>query len=900
MPSAFDPDTLEGIVWHQLGGDEACRRLAVAHGAGLSESEAAGRRDRFGPNRLPEAQRRGPWRLFLDQFRSVLILLLVGAAILAALVGHLLDASVILGVVLINATLGFRQEYRAERSMAALERMLAPQAEVRRAGRREMIPAEQLVPGDIVLLDAGDKVPADGRLLVAEGLEVDESTLTGESVPASKSIRPLDDPEVPLGDRTCIAFMNTVVTRGRGELVVTATGERTEMGRVARLLSITEQPSTPLQRQLDHLGRRLALVAGVLVLVVFVTGLVRGDPLLELALTSIALAVAGVPEGLPAVATVTLAVGMWRMAKRHAIVKRLSAVEALGGTTVICSDKTGTLTMNQMTVRRVRFAERTLQVSGGGYRTEGAITAGDGGPSGALDALLVPAVLCNDSHLRGERVVGDPTEAALLVLAAKAGLAVESAARALPRIAEIPFDSERKYMATFHRGEAGLQLFVKGAPEVLLPRCTHLLGADGIEPLADEQYRQVAEQNRAWAGEGFRLLTIARRELSGKTLERGPVLESYVEGLTLVGTLAMIDPLRPDAAEAVIRCREAGIQVKLVTGDNRDTAAAIAASLGLRGQAIDGSVMERMSDTELEEVVEETVVFARVSPTHKLRILHALKALGHTVAMTGDGVNDAPALKAADMGVAMGASGTDVAREAATMVLTDDNFSTIVAAVEEGRTIYANIVKFVRFQVSTNIGAISAAASAPLLGLPLPFNAVQILWVNIIMDGPPAMALGLDPVRPGSMQEPPRAASERIITWGRAAKLLIYGATMALGTLWVLYTGLESMPREQALTLAFTTFVLFQVFNVFNARAGERSAFGRYLFTNAKLWGALAVVVALQVVAVYWGPAQTIFRTVPIAPGDWLLATGVASSVLLLDEGRKLGQRTLRAVRRRG
>ena len=656
------------------------------------------------------------------------------------------------------------------------------------------------------------------------------------------------------------------------------------------LLRGTEMEATPLQRKLDHLGKRLALLAVLVIAVILAMGLLRGEPLAGLLLTGIALAVAAIPEGLPAVVTVTLAIGMRVMTRRGAIVKRLSAVETLGATTVICTDKTGTLTLNQMTARVVVTATGAFDVSGEGYSGGGRIL---GPPAAALQPLLRAAVLCNDSHITDGQLVGDPTEGALLALAAK-GVVGEIRAQA-PRLTELPFDSQRKIMATLHADEAGTLLAVKGAPDGLLERCSHIDTAEGPQPLTAEIRERLRRDIDGLAGRALRVLAVASRRLDAPVSD----LSEALHELTLLGLIGLMDPPRPEARRAVVACGRAGIAVKMITGDHRATAAAIARELGIGGDVVSGADLDHMTDAVLAERIGKIGVFARVVPEHKLRIVTALKRQGHVVAMTGDGVNDAPALKAADIGIAMGDSGTEVAREAATMVLTDDNFATIVGAVHQGRTIYDNIVKFLRFQLSTNIGALLSVFAAPLLGLPVPFNPMQILWVNIIMDGPPAMALAFDPPRRGLMEEPPRRPDEPILGRRRLLRLAGYGATMAVGTLLLLHWALANgMSETHARTLAFTTFVLFQFFNVFNARVGRRSAINRAALRNPKLMLALGAVLALQVLAVHWPPAQRIFHTTALSGTDWAAAVMVASSVLLLDEGRKLLQRLTRRRRR--
>jgi P-type Ca2+ transporter type 2C len=884
--------------WHEQSAGDVCADLETDPARGLAPDAAAQRLARHGLNKLAEKKPRPAWLKFFDQFRNVLVMVLLGAVVLAAAIGDLKDAVVILIVVVFNAALGFYQEHRAEATLAALKQMLAQHARVRRGGRVLEIPAEELVPGDLVLLEAGDRIPADGRVLVSHNAEVAEAALTGESHAVGKLAGALPPGEHALAERFNMAFMNTVITRGRLELVVTATGMDTEMGRISGLLDAAQESATPLQMQLDALGKRLALIAGVVVSLIFVFGILRGDPLVQTIMTSIALAVAAIPEGLPAVVTVTLAIGMHRMAKNRAIVKKLSAVETLGSTTVICSDKTGTLTLNQMTARQLFYRGRRFVVSGEGYSGEGSIRADNGDPLPDFLPLLTPAVLCSDSRLRDGQLIGDPTEGALLALAAKGGVDQETAAEHSPRIAEIPFDSAHKFMATFHHDGERVRMFVKGAPDVLLARADRFLGTAGESPLDDPARAAFEAENAAFAGQAMRVLAVASRDIPAREFDPTGDLMAWANSLVLTGLVGIIDPPRPEARDAIRLCKQAGIQVKMITGDHAITAAAIARELGLEGAVLTGAELDRIDVAELSRHIEETVVFARVAPEHKVKIVQALKARGHVVAMTGDGVNDAPALKNADIGVAMGITGTEVTREAATMVLTDDNFATIVGAVREGRTIYDNIVKFVRFQLSTNVGAILTVLGAQLLGMPMPFTAIQILWINIIMDGPPAMTLGLEPGRPGIMNEPPRCADERILSLARFKRLLMYGITMSAGTLGLFYYA-QDRGEAYALTLAFTTFVLFQFFNVFNARAEHHSAFNRQFFSNGKLWAALGTVVGLQALVVHWTPAQAIFDTTALSAQDWGLAFAVASSILLLDEGRKLMLKLLQYSQRK-
>jgi Ca2+-transporting ATPase len=898
------------IPWHKQTAEAACSTLAVEPAHGLAGEAANQRLAQYGENRLVEAKPRPLWLKFLDQFKNFLVIVLLLAAGLAWAVGDLKDAVVILVVVVFNAALGFYQEHRAEQTLAALKNMLAANARVRRNGQIVELDAALLVPGDIVLLEAGDRIPADGRLLAAHTLEVEEAALTGESHAVGKSTAALAAADLPLGDRLNLLYMNTVVTRGRAEMLVTATGMVTEMGKLAGMIAAAPESETPLQIQLDTLGKKLAAIAGLVVTLIFILDFARGLPWTQAAMTAVALAVAAIPEGLPAVVTVTLAIGMWRMAKNQAILKKLSAVETLGSTTVICSDKTGTLTLNQMTARAGWFAGNRFTVSGEGYSPQGAISplpqagyrrvgALSEGPGerGKLHPFLLPMALCTDSQVRDGALIGDPTEGALWVLAQKGGLDPECEQAAQPRIAEIPFDSAHKFMATFHHAGATVEMFIKGAPDVLLARSVAWLSDAGEMSLSDAMRGRIEAENEHLATQALRVLAVARRVIPAHDFDPAGDLMAWAQDWTFLGLAGLMDPPRAEAKRAIAQCKDAGIQVKMITGDHKLTAAAIGRELGLTGEVVSGAELDAMADAELTRRIDRIDVFARVSPAHKVKIVLALKADGHVAAMTGDGVNDAPALKAADIGVAMGITGTAVTKEAATLVLTDDNFATIVKAVEEGRVVYDNIIKFVRFQLSTNIGAILTMLVATLLGWPAPFTAIQLLWINIIMDGPPAMTLGIEPARPGIMRDKPRRQSAQILTGERLTRLVFYGTTMMVGTLFMFQHGLTTQGQTYALTLAFTTFVLFQFFNAFNARAEYGSVFNANFFRNGKLWLALAGVLALQVMAVHWQPAQAIFGTTDLRLEDWLLAAVAASSVLLLDEARKLLLKLLRIVR---
>ena len=893
-PERFEPASV--VMAHTLSAADLADQRNVQPTTGLAAGEALQRKNQFGLNQLPSPPQRQAWQVFAAQFKSMLILILAGASGLSALIGNAKDAVVILAVLLINATVGFYQEWRAEQSLAALKEMLPLRARVRRESEKLDIAAADLVPGDVVLLEAGDSIPADGRLWFAVGLEVDESALTGESQPSAKQTDNLYAVETVLADRSNMVYMNTLVTRGRAEIIITSTGVRTEMGQLSLELAATTEVPTPLQIQLDGLGKRLGTIALTLVGLLALIEFIRGTALAHIAIDAIALGVAAMPEGLPVVVTVTLALGMRSMARQNAIVKRLASVETLGCTTVICSDKTGTLTLNQMTVCAFWYQGQHFAVSGEGYGLAGEIrvvvdTAQPGVSTATpdLQPLLTAIVSCNDSHIAGGKAIGDPMEAALLVLAHKGQALQGSAAQPLPRSAEIPFDSAHKFMATFHldAARAVVQIFIKGAPDVLLDLCSQELGSQGAQPLGAAARQHIHAQYQALGEKGLRGLLIASRTINASDFDPAAELMVWMADLTVTGLVGLMDPPRSEARVAIAQCAQAGIDVKMITGDHQITALAIARDLGLKGQAMTGAELDRVKPAELPSVIKEVSVFARVTPSHKVAIVRALQKNGQVVAMTGDGVNDAPALKSADIGVAMG-SGTSVAKAAATMVLTDDNFATLVSAVRQGRTLYDNIVKFVRFQLSTTIGAILTVLLAPLLGLADPFTAVQILWIAIIMDGPPAVSLALDAARPGIMHEPPRSRTQPLLTLARVAKVAAYGVTMATGTLAVLFYAEQQGATTQAQTLTFTTFVLFQFFNVFNARVERGTAFNKYFFNNTMLWSALTGALILQIIAVQWPPAQGVFGTHSLSLADWTLATLVASSILVLEESRKL------------
>ncbi|NLE80839.1 MAG: calcium-translocating P-type ATPase, PMCA-type [Rhodococcus sp.] len=879
--------------WHTRDGAEVAGALGVDLDQGLTDDEVEQRRDRYGPNLLDEAKSIPVWRKVLSLLADKMTLVLVVAAVVSATVSREWETPVVIfAVIALNTILNYAQESRAESSLQALKKMSVSTTNVLRGGRGREVPRAELVPGDIVHLEAGDSVPADGRLVTAVRLQVAEAALTGESQPVDKSLDTVDDPQAPLGDRHDMLFMNTEVTRGRAAMVVTDTGMRTEMGAIAALLGEAGVEQTPLQRRIGQLAQTLTIIAIVVVAIVFVLGLLRGQTWSELLVTAVSLAVATIPEGLTAVVAFTLAMGASRLAARGAIVKQLAAVETLGSTTHIATDKTGTLTLNEMTVQRLLVDGRAFRVSGTGYGTDGKILVGDGRPAPDLTDALLGMALCNDASVRDSTLVGDPTEGALVVLAEKGGIDVEGTRASLNRIAEVPFDSDYKYMATFHtQPDGGYRCFAKGAPGVLLGRASSTRGADGPVPLDDTARRRITAAVEDLASEGLRTLMIAGRELAAVPRGDEEALQSAVSDLTVYAIVGIVDPARPEAKDAIAVAHSAGIAVHMITGDHLVTASAIADELGINGSAASGTELDSISDDELRERAARFGVLARVAPEHKIRFVKALQADGQIVAMTGDGVNDAPALEQSDIGVAMGITGTDVSKGAANMILTDDNFATIVAAVSEGRGIYDNIIKFVKFQLTTAWGFVLIFLTAGVLGLAggAPFTALQILWVNIIMDGPPALALGVDPTEPDAMKRPPRPAKEALLTRARVRRILGLGVVMTVGTIAVLHFGPELFPESAsdplfATTLAFTTFVFYQVFNLFNVRSDLRSVFSLQTLTNPTIWIAIVAVVVLQICVVQFDALQGFMDTTSLTSGQWLLAVAVGSTVLWVDE----------------
>lgn len=905
-------------AWHARPAADVVRLLAVDPAAGLSAAQVAVRAGRHGRNALVGAVRVPAWRRVLALLSDRMTLVLLVAAVVSAVVSREWKTPVVIMVVVVfNTVLNHIQETRAENSLAALQRMSVSTSRVRREGRVTEVDRAELVPGDVVVLEAGGSVPADGRVLEAAQLRAAEAALTGESQPVDKGPAPVPDEDAPLGDRTSMVFAGTEITQGRGVAVVTETGMSTQMGAIAGLLGGAGKHRTPLQQRIDRLARLLTAIALVVVTIVFGLGLARGQSWSELLLTAVSLAVATIPEGLPAVVTFTLAMGAGRLAGRGAIIKQLSAVETLGSTTHIATDKTGTLTLNEMTVRRLVLDGTAYRVTGEGYAVQGRILGPDGAACEACADAFLAMSLCNDATVRDGQLLGDPTDGALVVLAEKGGLDVEGARRAHPRLAEVPFDSAHKFQATFHRQDpvpggtavACYRAFAKGAPDVLLGRSARILTASGTRSLSESDRARIRAHVDALAGEGLRTLLVAGRRFEEGDLgtsalaDNGPALHELVTDLTLYCVVGILDPPRSEAAGAIAAAHTAGLSVHMITGDHLRTAAAVAGTLGIPGEVASGAALDGMDDAELAERAPGYGVLARVAPDHKLRFVQALQTQGHVVAMTGDGVNDAPALKQADIGVAMGITGTDVSKGAARMILTDDNFATIVAAVREGRGIYDNILKFVRFQLSTSWGFVLLFLACGVAGIAggAPFTALQILWVNIIMDGPPALALGVDPSDPDVMRRAPRPAREPLLTRARVARIVLAAVVMTAGTLGVLVSAAAWFPGISAAgttTLGFTTFVLFQVFNLLNVRSETRSVFSARIFTNRSVWVALVAVVVLQIAVVHTPVLHGLFDTAPLSSQQWLVAVAVGSAVLWAEELRKLAGRAHRAARR--
>jgi Ca2+-transporting ATPase len=887
-----------GKVWHNQPSGDVLAQLDSST-TGLSAQEAAQRLAANGPNELTEGKRISPLQIFLGQFKSLIIWILIVAGVISGVLGEGVDAIAILAIVILNAVIGFYQEYNAEKSIAALKKMAAPHAKVRRDGQLTLIPASDIVDGDILVLEAGDLIAADARLLTAASLKCIEATLTGESEAEIKQPAMLEREDVPLGDRTNMVFMGTSVAAGTGEAVVVATAMQTELGRIAGLIESAGNEKTPLQKKLDSFGRILVWATLGIVVLLFGLGMLRGTPLMELFMTSVSLAVAAVPEGLPATVTVALSLGVLRMSRHHALVRRLAAVETLGSTTVICTDKTGTLTVGQMTVRALYVADQSYEVTGEGYGPEGEVRfdgkRAEADHAAPLLELATVLIGCNNSHLAEEegrwKVIGDPTEGALLAAGIKAGGSAERIEQALPKFHEIPFDSDRKRSAVVRRKPDGkLRALVNGAPDALLERCTHLYTSNGIQPLTDADRKSILAQTTAMAKRALRVLGSAFRDMD----EAAPdalTAETVERDLVFVGLAGMYDPPRQEARDAIAKCRAAGIRVVMITGDHPHTATAIARDLGITADdeaAITGVELDKVSDEQLRTRSLKTTVYARVTAEHKLRIIHAWKANDAVVAMTGDGVNDAPAIKGADIGIAMGTSGTEVTKQASDMIITDDNFATIVAAVEEGRGIYDNIRKTLQYLLAGNTGELLLMTVCVIIGLPTPLLPIHILWINLVTDGLPALCLATDPIDADVMKRQPRPPSERLTNRSFLCTMAFTGFLTAAVAFTVYVYSLRAETVEVARTQAFAVLVFAELLRSFGARSETKPVWRISLLTNLNLLLVVCASYGFQIWSHHNGILGRFLKTSPIPFPEGLLLVAAGAIPLVVLELVKL------------
>jgi P-type Ca2+ transporter type 2C len=894
-------------TWYRLTPEAAAQQLGVDPTKGLSAAEAQQRLQQYGPNRLAGRKKESGLHAFLRQYQDFMQIILMVAAVLSLVFTRQLGTTLVLvGLTVFNAVLGLRQESKAEASLAALEKMLKNVARVRRDGHAIEIDAEELVPGDIVLMEAGNRVPADGRLFLAATLEIEEAALTGESAPTLKDTNAIQKSDVGLGDRLCMAYMNTSVTRGRGEMLVTSTGMQTEIGHIADLLNKTATEKTPLQKQLDRLTVVIASIAGLAFIVIVLLGLARGQSFQALFIAGVALAIAAIPTGLPAVITTLYSMGTRTLAGQNAIVKRLPSVETLGSTSAICSDKTGTLTLNKMTAREFAVpGQNRYKVTGEGYSTAGQLLHSNE-TTVNLDDILLPMALCADARLDGDNLIGDPTEGALIVLAEKGGIHVEGARSAYPRVAEVPFDSDYKFMATFHEmtdvaGKPVVRCFVKGAPDVLIARGgSYWMPGGQILPITSVNRQLALDENDRIAQAGERVMVVARRDFDPETFDPKGDLIGKVNELTLLAMVGIVDPPRPEATAAIAKCKSAGIQVRMITGDHAVTASAIGRELGIVGDALTGAQFAATTDRDLLERLPDIGVVARVAPEDKIRLVRLLQQKGNIVAMTGDGVNDAPALKKADIGVAMGITGTEVSKDAAVMILTDDNFATIVKAVEYGRALYDNLVKYIRFQMATLVGFIASFLGAAIFAIAggIPFTPLEVLWVNFAIDVPIAIALGFGVPSAGLMERQPRPVNAPVVSRGQWVVIVILGIIMAAGTLLLLAYAqpLGGVSAVVAGTMALTAFTLFQVFTGLTARDETQTMFTRDILADRRQVGLFGLSLLLTFLVTQVGFLQRIFDTTALTLGQWLICIGVAATLVVVDEVIKV---FLRRSRRR-
>ncbi len=874
---------MEKMAWHVLSKEEVEEKLSTSFSKGLSKDEVYRRLEQYGPNELEEKGRRTIFQMFLDQFKDFMIAVLIVAAIISGLLGEITDAIIILLIVVLNAVLGVVQENKAEQSLEALKKMASPTAKVIRNGMPDVVPASQLVPGDVVVLEAGDFVPADIRLIETSNLKIEEAALTGESVPVEKCSQKLEKEDVPLGDRVNMAYSGSIVTYGRGKGIVVGTGMNTEMGKIAEMIQTSEETVTPLQKRLEVVGKTLGTAALAICGVIFIVGILYGKEIFQMFLTSVSLAVAAIPEGLPAIVTIVLAVGVQRMARRNAIIRKLPAVETLGSATIICSDKTGTLTQNRMTVEQVYYNGQFLST----HKLEKEKSLDD-----HLKLLVTTGVLCNDTQMvvEGEKkkTIGDPTETALVQLGLKVGLDKDVLDTNLPRVDELPFDSERKLMTTVHKLENGYRVFTKGAPDRLILRCNRILLDGKVVDISEDHLQQIQKANDDMASRALRVLGMAYKDLDDLNYtDKEKELEN---GLIFVGLVGMIDPPRPEAKKAIKICQRAGIKPIMITGDHKITAVAIARQLGILErdeEAITGVELDRLSDEEFKERVKDISVYARVSPEHKVRIVKAWQAWGEIVAMTGDGVNDAPALKIADIGAAMGKVGTDVAKEAADMVLTDDNFATIVAAVEEGRIIFANILKAIQYLLSCNVGEILVIFIATMLNWEEPLLPIHILWINLVTDSFPALALGMEPAERDIMDKKPRDPNARIFSRGMVRRIVYQGFLTGVLTLTAFTIGLRD-GLDIGRTMAFAALTFGELVHVLNVRSNKYSIFKIGFLTNRYVVGAMAISGLLQILVMTVPFLSDVFNVTALNLKHWMWVAILALARLVVVEIVKL------------
>ncbi|MDQ0206414.1 calcium-translocating P-type ATPase, SERCA-type [Alkalicoccobacillus murimartini] len=899
------------MSWYRDEVEEVVRKSGSDPEVGLSHKEAKKRLNQFGPNKLEEGKKTPAFLVFIGQFKDFMVLVLLAATLISGLIGEVIDAITIMFIVLLNGVLGYVQERKAEKSLDALKELSAPQMMVKRDGEWVKIPSAEVVPGDLVRLESGDRIGADIRLIVTNELRVDEASLTGESVPVHKKSQRLEAEELEIGDQENMLFMGTMITQGNGQGVVIGTGMNTEMGKIAHLLQTTETLVTPLQMKLEQLGKMLIAVALLLTALVVVIGLLQGHELNTMFLSGVSLAVAAIPEGLPAIVTVALALGVQRMIKRKGIVRKLPAVETLGCASVVCSDKTGTLTQNKMTVTKLWSGGRYWDVSGTGYEPNGQFE-GNGqvvkpDQNRDLAQLLSFGLLCSHAVITERKddkrfgrsksrfvLDGDPTEGALVVAALKAGYSKEGLSKQYQVVQEFPFDSTRKMMSVVVKDRSGQRILItKGAPDVIASRTSLMLRQNRSERMSAKGKAELDEAVASMAGQALRTIAIAFRVLAHS--ESIQSAEEAEKDLTLIGIQAMIDPPRPEVKDSIAECREAGIRTIMITGDHKITAEAIATQLDILpsgGKVVDGQMLSKLSDEELAEGIDQMYVFARVSPKHKLRIVQALQANGHIVAMTGDGVNDAPAIKASNIGIAMGMTGTDVAKEASSLILSDDNFATIKEAIKEGRNIYENIRKFIRYMLASNVGEILVMLFAMILGLPLPLAAIQILWVNLVTDGLPAMALGMDQAEGDVMKRKPRSPNEGVFARGLTWKIISRGfmiGAVTLAAFWLVYQEHDG-DLVRAQTIAFLTLVMAQLIHVFDCRS-EYSVYHRNPFENLYLVAAVIISTLLMLAVLYIPALQPVFHTVPVSFREWLLVLSLAAIPTVVLGGFQLVKR---------